>query len=73
MKKNNLKVTNLQNVGMSSLTHSQASKKLFTNSSKSLFVPIIDYKIDLINVSSKLEILAYIYKLIFVSSEHLSK
>lgn len=73
MKKNNLKITNLQNVAMSSLTHSQASKKLFTNFSKSLFVPIIDNKIDLINVSSKLKIFAYIYKLIFVSSEHFSK
>lgn len=34
---------------------------------------IIEYKIDLINVLSKLKILVYIYKLIFVLLEYLSK
>lgn len=55
------------------LIYFQVFKKLFINFFKLLFVFIIDYKIDFINVLSKLKILVYIYKLIFVLLEYLSK
>lgn len=55
-----VKKKNLLNAAMSSLTYSQASKKLFTISFKSLFGSMIYNKNDSNSVSSQLKMLAYI-------------